>query len=452
MNEDLFDRAVSKAHALSPLAERLRPETIEEIEGQPHLLGKGRFLRAAIEADRVPSLILCGPPGTGKTTLARCLARHTGAHFSQVSAIDGTIKEVREILGQAAERRRAYQRRTILFIDEIHRFNKAQQDALLGAVESGIVTLIGATTENPSFSVNAALLSRCKVLRLESLDDSAIFAILRRALDIPERGLKHLGVTADEQALHCICAAARGDARYALSLLEMSAQHALSQGGIIDISTVEAAGERRALLYDKGGEEHYNVVSAFIKSLRGSDPDAALYWMFRMLDAGEDPLFVFRRMLIFACEDVGNADPHALQTVVAADQAYQRIGMPEGAYPLAQACTYLACAPKSNAMVDAISGPRQDIERHGPLPVPPRLRNAASKLMKQWGYGKGYRYPHDEGGHARGETYLPERLIGTRYYEPRPSGLEIRIGERLQELRNPPGKEGSPSRSSSATP
>ncbi|MCU0662292.1 MAG: replication-associated recombination protein A [Myxococcota bacterium] len=439
MIDDLFDKVASRVPALTPLAERLRPETIEEIEGQPHLLDKGRFLRAAIEADRVPSLILCGPPGTGKTTLARCLAKGTGARFAQVSATDGTIKEVREILGQAAEQRRAFQRRTILFIDEIHRFNKAQQDALLGAVEAGIVILIGATTENPSFSVNAALLSRCKVLRLESLDEAALLAILRRALDTKERGLGHLGVTAQEEALRCICASARGDARYALSLLEMAAQHALSKNTVIDVATVEAAGERRALLYDKGGEEHYNIISAFIKSLRGSDPDAALYWMFRMLEAGEDPMFILRRMLIFASEDVGNADPHALQTVVAADQSFQRIGMPEGAYPLAQACTYLACAPKSNAMVDAISKPRRDIEQHGPLPVPSRLRNAASKLMKEWGYGQGYRYPHDEGGYAPGETYLPDELMGSRYYEPRAAGLEIRIGQRLAELRHKKG-------------
>lgn len=435
MSEDLFARAVRNDPELTPLADRMRPRRLDEVEGQEHLLGSGRFLARAIAEDRVPSLVLWGPPGTGKTTLARVLAAHTGAEFVPFSAVDGTLKQVREILSHAAERRRAYRKRTILFIDEIHRFNKAQQDALLPSVESGVAVLVGATTENPSFSVVPALLSRCKVLRLEPLSTEALARLLRRALAEPTRGLGHLGVEVDDGALELIAEAARGDARFALTSLEIAAHHARQQGGRVDIACVEEAAQAKALQYDKSGEEHYNVISAFIKSLRGSDPDAALYWMFRMLEAGEDPLFVLRRMIIFASEDIGNADPRALQLALAADAAFQRIGMPEGAYPLAQACTYLASAPKSNAQVEAIAGPRRDIEEKGALPVPMKLRNAPTKAMKSWGYGAGYRYPHDEGGYAEGESYLPDALAGRRYYSPRDSGLESRIAQRLEALR-----------------
>ena len=436
MTEDLFSRAAAKDRSLSPLADRMRPERLEELEGQEHLLGAGRFLARAVAADRLPSLVLWGPPGTGKTTLARVVANRTGAIFVPFSAVAGSVKEVRAIIAEAAEQRRAYRKRTILFIDEIHRFNKAQQDTLLPSVEQGVVTLIGATTENPSFSVIPALLSRCKVLTLEPLPPAAIRRILERALADAERGLGASGVTVEERALEFVAEAARGDARYALTALEIAAQHALEGGGTaIDLACVEEAAQAKALLYDKAGEEHYNVISAFIKSLRGSDPDAALYWMFRMIEAGEDPLFVLRRMIVFASEDVGNADPHALQVIVAADAAFQRVGMPEGAYPLAQACTYLACAPKSNAQVDAIALPRRDIAEHGPLPVPNKLRNAPTRLMKEWGYGDSYRYPHSEGGYARGETYLPEALVGRRYYAPRESGVEARIAARLRWLR-----------------
>ena len=436
MTEDLFSRAVAKDRSLTPLADRMRPESLAEFVGQTHLLGEGRFLERAIKADRVPSLVLWGPPGTGKTTLARVIANHTGARFVPFSAVSGSVKEVREIIAEAAEQRRAYRKRTILFIDEIHRFNKAQQDVLLPSVEQGVVTLIGATTENPSFSVIAALLSRCKVLALEPLAPPDIRRILDRAIADADKGLGASGLTVDENALEFIADAARGDARYALSAIEIAAQHALQgQSHVVDLACVEEAAQAKALLYDKAGEEHYNVVSAFIKSLRGSDPDAALYWMFRMIEAGEDPLFALRRMIIFASEDIGNADPHALQVVVAADAAFQRVGMPEGAYPLAQACTYLACAPKSNAQVDAISLPRRDIAEHGPLPVPAKLRNAPTKLMKEWGYGADYRYPHAEGGYARGETYLPDTLVGRRYYVPRESGVESKIAARLKWLR-----------------
>jgi putative ATPase len=447
MTDDLFSRAADADHDLTPLADRMRPRTVDEFEGQAHLLGEGRFLTRAIAADRVPSLILWGPPGTGKTTLARVLAAHTGARFVPFSAVDGTVKQVREIIARAAEERATRRRRTILFIDEIHRFNKAQQDALLPAAERGVVTLIGATTENPSFSVIPALISRCKVLTLEPLDPGAVERILRRALADCDRGLGDLGIEVVDEAIAFIAGRSRGDARWALSALDLSVRHAREADppGAVDVPCVEEAAQAKALLYDRAGEEHYNVVSAFIKSLRGSDPDAALYWMFRMLEAGEDPLFVLRRMVIFASEDIGNADPRALQVAVAADAAFQRLGMPEGAFPLAQACTYLAVAPKSNAAVEAIAGPRRDIREHGPLPVPLHLRNAPTGLMKDLGYGDGYRYPHDEGGFASGEIYLPDALARKRYYLPRSSGLESQIRARLARLRgeNDPG-EGHP--------
>ena len=442
MADDLFSRVANKDPNLTPLADRVRPTCLDEIVGQEHLLGKDRFLTRAIASDRVPSLILWGPPGTGKTTLAKVLAHHTGANFELLSAVNGTLKEVRAIIEKAAETRSLYRRRTILFIDEIHRFNKAQQDALLPSVESGVVTLVGATTENPSFSVIAALLSRSKVLRLEPLEPESIAKILSRALADEIKGLGRFDVEVDEEAFLFMAASARGDARYALNALELSVNYALDRAhGRVDVATVEEAAQAKALLYDKTGEEHYNVISAFIKSMRGSDPDGALYWMFRMIDAGEDPLFVFRRMIIFASEDIGNADPHALQVVMAADAAFQRVGMPEGRYPLAQACTYLACAPKSNAQVESISGPRRDIKLHGPLPVPMKLRNAPTKPMKEWGYGKNYRYPPMEGGYVRGETYLPDKLTGQRYYHPQNSGIEERIAKRLRWLRGEEDKE-----------
>jgi putative ATPase len=435
LSEDLFTKAAEADPNLTPLADRMRPRNLSEFSGQTHLLGEGRFLTKAIASDRVPSMILWGPPGCGKTTLARLLAGHTGADFVPFSAVDGTLKEVRAIIEKARTTRSVMRRRTILFIDEIHRFNKAQQDALLPSVESGVVVLIGATTENPSFSVIPALISRCKVFRLEALTESAVLEILERALADEPRGLKGSGVSVEPDALAFIARAARGDARFALSTLDASVRHAAETGKVVDIPCVEETAQAKALLYDKSGEEHYNVISAFIKSMRGSDPDAALYWMFRMLDAGEDPLFVLRRMIIFASEDVGNADPHALQVVMAADAAFQRIGMPEGAFLLAQACTYLASAPKSNAQVDAINGPRKDIAAFGPLPVPKKLRNAPTKAMKSWGYGEGYRYPPSEGGYVRGETYLPDELMGRRYYKPRDSGIESRILRRLAWLR-----------------
>jgi putative ATPase len=429
---DLFDRADQSA---GPLADRMRPRVLEEIVGQAHLLGEGKLLARVIRADLLPSMILWGPPGTGKTTIAQVVAGETKATFEPFSAVLGGVPELRRLLAAADERRRLYGQRTVLFVDEIHRFNKAQQDALLPHVERGTVTLIGATTENPSFAVNAALLSRARVFELRALAADDLLALLERAIRDAERGLGAPPVELTEGALRAIAEGAHGDARRALSVLELVASHARASGGAVDREAVEQALATKTLLYDKSGEEHYNVVSAFIKSMRGSDPDAAVYWMMRMLDAGEDPLFVLRRMIIFASEDVGNADPRALELAVAADRAFARLGMPEGLFAMAQCCTYLASAPKSNASYAAFTAAREDIEAHGPLPVPLHLRNAPTKAMKAWGYGEGYRYPHDEGGFAEGARYLPDALAGRRYYRPKDAGLEARIRERLARLR-----------------
>ncbi|MFW5920601.1 MAG: replication-associated recombination protein A, partial [Polyangiales bacterium] len=362
--------------------------------------------------------------------------------FVPFSAVLGGVPELRKILAAAKEKRRTGQR-TILFVDEIHRFNKAQQDALLPHVEDGTVVLIGATTENPSFAVNAALLSRSRVLRLEPLSPQDIESLLRRALEDAERGLGGVDVEVTDDALAAMAQNARGDARRALDALEVSVNHVTSEGGsTVDVQAVEQALASKHLLYDKSGEEHYNVASAFIKSMRGSDPDAAVYWMMRMLEAGEDPLFVLRRMVIFASEDIGNADPRALQLAVSADQAFQRLGMPEGIFPMAQCCTYLASAPKSNASYRAWTEAQRDVQQRGALPVPMKLRNAPTRDMKQWGYGAGYRYPHDEGGVAEGETYLPDELQGRRYYEPAGAGFEARIRERLERVRGANGGGG----------
>ena len=430
----------------APLAERMRPRNMTEFIGQEHLLGEGRLLRAMIENDNLSSLIFWGPPGCGKTTLAHIIAAETHMRFVFFSAILSGIKEIREIF-RDAEAFAARGQRTLLFVDEIHRFNKSQQDAFLPYVERGVVTIIGATTENPSFEVIAPLLSRCRVLTLQQLEPEAIRDILKQALQDPERGLGLLGVTASDEALDFLASQADGDARKALNTLEVASglvstlpDAAASPGSLpinacITLETAQEALQKKALLYDKGGEEHYNVISAFIKSLRGSDPDAALYWLARMLEAGEDPLFILRRMIILASEDIGNADPRALQVAVSALQAFQMIGMPEGRITLGQAVTYLATAPKSNASYAGINAALAEVRNSGALPVPLHVRNAPTRLMKELGYGKGYQYAHDYDDGYAGQECLPEKLAGRRFYEPKGHGYEKNIVERMEWLK-----------------
>ena len=425
--------AVSETSPHAPLAERMRPRTIAEFSGQEHLVGEGRILRRMIEGDSLASLILWGPPGCGKTTLAHIIAAETKSHFIFFSAILSGVKEIRETFREA-ERYAARGVRTILFIDEIHRFNKSQQDAFLPYIEKGVVTIIGATTENPSFEVIAPLLSRCRVLTLQQLDPAAVRGLLTQALTDVERGLGGRDLSATDAALNFLSAQADGDARSALNTLEVAAD--LSQDGTITIETAQEAQQKKALLYDKGGEEHYNVISAFIKSLRGSAPDAALYWLARMLEAGEDPIFILRRMMIMASEDIGNADPRALQVAVSALQAFQVIGMPEGRIILGQAVTYLATAPKSNASYVGINSALAEVRNSGALPVPLHIRNAPTKLMKEQGYGKGYQYAHDYEDGYSGQECLPEVLAGRKFYEPSGHGYEKSILERMEWLKN----------------
>jgi putative ATPase len=431
---DLFDRAVADDPSGKPLAERMRPRRLEDFSGQEHVLGPGAALRRAIEADQVPSLILWGPPGTGKTTLARIVAKRTGAEFVAFSALLGGVKEIREIVAAARDRRKLHRKRTILFVDEIHRFTKAQQDAFLPHVEDGTIVLIGATTENPSFEVNAALLSRCRVVTLRALTDEEVAALLDRAVASPE-GLAGAVALAPD-AREALARYSYGDARRALNAVEVAAAAVRLAGrDTIQRADAEESLQQKTILYDKAGEEHYNVVSAFIKSMRGSDPDAAVYYMVRMLEGGEDPRFVLRRMVIFASEDVGNADPQALQVAVAALQAVELVGLPEGVLPMSQAAVYLALAPKSNAALAAYGAARRLVTEKGPLPVPLKLRNAPTKLMAGLGYGGGYRYPHNFEGHYVAESYLPDALRDETIVSLSENGLEKTLAEHLRALK-----------------
>jgi putative ATPase len=428
------DSKRSSSDAATPLAERMRPRTLDEFVGQEALIAPGRPLRQAVEQDRLQSVILWGPPGTGKTTLARLIATVTRAHFISFSAVLSGIKEIRAVMTEAEESRRRMGRRTILFVDEIHRFNKAQQDAFLPRVEAGDIVLIGATTENPSFEVNSALLSRSKVYVLKPLGPEQILEILRRALADPERGLGALGIGADDDALGGIARFANGDARVALNMLELAAATA-RESRHIDARLVSEVAQNRSLLYDKTGEEHYNLISALHKSMRNSDPDASIYWLARMLEAGEDPLYVARRLVRFASEDIGNADPQALTVAVAAKEAVHFIGMPEGNTALAQAAIYLATAPKSNAVYRAYLDAADAAAREVAEPVPLHLRNAPTRLMKDLDYGKGYRYAHDEPAGVSDMECLPPAHRDRRFYEPTERGFEGTIRKRLTELR-----------------
>ncbi|HUG42153.1 MAG TPA: replication-associated recombination protein A [Longimicrobiales bacterium] len=420
----------AEPHSAAPLAARMRPRTLDEFVGQEHILGPGRALRELIEKDEVGSLILWGPPGTGKTTIARIIAERTAARFVPFSAVTEGVPRVREIVKEADARVRATGRRTILFCDEIHRFNKAQQDAFLPHVEAGTISLIGATTENPSFEVIGALLSRSRVFVLEGLDADDLEAVLRRALADPERGLGGRGLEADDEALTLLAREADGDARRALNALETAAALAGSDGRI-DESRAREALQRRFARYDKGGEEHFNVISALHKAVRGSDPDAALYWLARMLEGGEDPLYIARRLIRMAIEDIGLSDPAALGLAVSARDAFQMLGSPEGDLALAEAAVYLATAPKSNRLYAAFGAARA-AAREGPAePVPLHIRNAPTRLMEDLGYGKGYRYAFEDEAHFTAQEYLPDSLRGTRFYEPSGFGHEKRIGERL---------------------
>ena len=422
----------------APLADRMRPRTLNEFVGQDHILGQGKVLRQAIESDHLPSMILWGPPGSGKTTLAMIVASTTGAQFLAFSAVLSGVKEIKEVVQEAEEEWKYNKKKTILFVDEIHRFNKAQQDAFLPHVERGTITLIGATTENPSFEVISPLLSRSKVFTLNSLTEREIEEILTRALTDEERGLGKYQAVIEPEVIKGIGQLANGDARAALNTLEMLVLTTPpDKEGMRQIKKehLKEVLQRKAYLYDKSGEEHYNLISALHKSLRGSDPDAALYWLGRMLEAGEDPLYVARRMIRFASEDVGMADPQALQVAVAAMEAFHFIGLPEGNLALAQAAIYLATAPKSNALYAAYQQVQRDIREVENLPVPLHIRNAPTILMKDLGYGKDYKYPHDYPDHYVEEEYLPENLRGRTYYHPTELGFEKEIKTRLEHWR-----------------
>jgi putative ATPase len=418
-----------------PLAARMRPQTFAEFVGQEHLVVDGRVLRKCIEADQLPSMVFWGPPGSGKTTLAHIIANVTRAHFSPLSAVSAGVADLRRVIGEARKRLKSSGQRTILFIDEIHRFNKAQQDAVLPFVENGTVTFIGATTENPSFEVIAPLLSRCRVFRLNPLSDNEVTLIVERVIKDKERGLGKFQINIDEDALRHLVTVSNGDARVALNALEMAAFATLpdsSGSRSLNLSAIEEALQHRALLYDKSGDQHYDLISALHKSLRGSDPDAALYWLGRMLEAGEDPLYIARRLVRFASEDVGVADPQALVIAIAAQQAVHFVGLPEGNLALAEAVVYLATAPKSNSLYKAYSRVQHDIQHGRNEPVPLHLRNPVTDLMHRMGHGRGYKYAHDYPDHFVKQQNLPPSLQGKRYYIPGDKGYEKEVADRLK--------------------
>jgi putative ATPase len=436
---DMFERQRSEQMGReAPLAARMRPDTLDDFVGQEQLVGEGHVIRQAIETSQIPSIILWGPPGSGKTTLAFVIANTTESYFSSVSAVSAGVADLRRIIQEARERRRLHQQKTILFIDEIHRFNKAQQDAVLPFVEDGTVTLIGATTENPSFEVNAPLLSRCRVLMLNPLTDDEIRTIIHRALEDADSGLGQLNVELDDDAMAHLIVMSSHDARIALNTLELAVLTTPPDPDgkrHVSLPTVEDAAQKRMLRYDKAGEEHFDLISALHKSMRGSDPDAALYWLGRMLEAGEDPLYVARRLVRFASEDVGMADPQALVVAMAAQQAVHFIGLPEGNLALAEAAVYLATAPKSNSLYKAYSDVQAEIKEGSNDPVPLHLRNPVTPLMRQVGYGKGYKYAHDYEGHFVEQQNLPDSLQGKKFYQPGDQGYEREVATRLKTWR-----------------
>ena len=428
----------------APLADRMRPLTLDEFVGQDQIMGRGKMLRGAIESDNLSSLIFWGPPGSGKTTLARIIAAATKSHFVSLSAVTSGIKEVREVVKQAEGKMKFGKVKTILFVDEIHRFNKAQQDAFLPHVENGIITLIGATTENPSFEINSPLLSRSRVFVLKGLTSDQLKTILNRAISDPKHGLGMRQLSVDDEAIDYLADFSDGDARVALNALELAVQTTAPEGdGLLHITRagVQEAMQKKALLYDKAGEEHFNLISALHKSLRGSDPDASVYWLARMLEAGEEPLYIARRLVRFASEDIGLADPLALQITVAAKEAVHFIGLPEGALALAQAAIYLASAPKSNSLYSAYGLALNDIEKTGSLPPPLHIRNAPTQLMKDLEYGKGYKYAHDYPDGQVEQEYMPEQLRGHTYYKPSEQGYEKEVKERLERWKRKMKKE-----------